>query len=148
DVASSAAERQEARARLAQVLGDRLGRKEESAQLYLSLLADGADASASAALERLASQGIRQAEIAAALAAHYQKRGDHQRHAAALLMRLPAVTDEERKQLLRQLGAIHETHLADSRAAFDFALRALTLDPADRSLLDDAVRLSRDLSSQ
>jgi len=148
EVASIGADRREAQARLAQLFSDRLGRKDEAAQLYLALLAEGTGNGVLAALERLASQGIRQVEIADALGAHYQKAGDHQRHAAALSMRLPTVGDGERKQLLTQLAAIHEKHLADSRAAFDFVLRALALDPTDRSLFGDAVRLARDLSSQ
>ncbi len=142
-------ERQEWKARLAQLYAERLNRKEEAAELYLELLREGLfSAAVTGGLERLAAQGIRQLEISKSLAPHYAKTGDHQRQVASLLVQLSTVQDRgEQKELLELLASTHEGQLADSRAAFEFRLRGLAVDPADQRILAEATRLARELSS-
>lgn len=144
------AQRREAQLQLAQLRCEHLNDKDRSAAEYLALLAEGAPApGVMAGLERLALQGIRPSEIGGALAAQYEKTGDHQRRAASLLAQLSASQDEgEREDLLRTLAGIHDKNLADSRGAFDFVLRALAIDPLDAPLQADALRLAADLSAQ
>src|SRR5262249_37612905 len=52
------------------------------------------------------------------------------------------------KQLLKTLATVHETHLADSRAAFDFIARAMQIEPFDAEVRREALRLAADLSCQ
>jgi len=61
----------------AQIQNEKLGRKDEAAQLYLSLLAEGdANAEVISSLEQLASEGIEQLRISQALAPHGVKVGE------------------------------------------------------------------------
>ncbi|HZN93644.1 MAG TPA: tetratricopeptide repeat protein, partial [Myxococcales bacterium] len=77
EMTETLSERQEWRGRLAQLYAERLQRKDEAVQLYLQLLGEGAaNAAVVGGLERLASAGVRQAEISRALAPHYAKTGD------------------------------------------------------------------------
>ncbi len=142
-------ERQEWKARLAQLYAERLSRKEEAAELYLGLLREGVmNAGVTGGLERLAAQGIRQLEISKALAPHYAKTGDHQRQVASLLVQLSTVQEKgEQKELLELLATTHEGQLADSRAAFEFRLRGLSVDASDAKFLEEATRLARELSA-
>jgi tetratricopeptide (TPR) repeat protein len=135
---------------LANLYLERLSRQEDAAALLLDLLRRGSlPASSLGALEELASAGKGSTEICAALAEHYAKLGAHQRQAAWLSSQLARTrAPSEQKQLLAQIAAIHERQLADSRAAFDFLLRALALEPSDSSLQADAARLARDLDAQ
>ncbi|MFZ5470742.1 MAG: tetratricopeptide repeat protein [Myxococcota bacterium] len=148
-LAETLPERQEWRCRLAQLYAERLARKEEAARLYLNLLAEGiASAAVVGGLERLASEGVRQGDISKALAPHYAKGGDYQRQVASLLVQLSTVQGkEEQKGLLSLLADTSEKHLLDSRGAFDFRLRGLTVDPADSAFRAEAVRLARFLSA-
>ncbi|MBI3185601.1 MAG: tetratricopeptide repeat protein [Myxococcales bacterium] len=148
-LSESPSDRQEWRSRLAQLYAERLGRKEEAARLYLGLLEERiTTAAVVGGLERLASQGVRQAEISKALAPHYAKSGDYQRQVASLLVQLSTVQGaEEQKGLLSLLAETSEKHLMDSRAAFDFRLRGLAADPSDPTFRSEAVRLSRVLSA-
>ena len=142
-------ERQEWRGRLAQLYAERLSRKDEAVQLYLGLLGEGAaNAAVVGGLERLASAGVRQAEISRALAPHYAKSGDYQRQVASLLVQLTSAQEmDQKKELLSLLAQTHERHLADLRAAFEFRVRGLQVDPADADFLAESVRLARELSS-
>ncbi len=150
-VADSPAERQEWRSRLAQLYAERLNRRDEAARIYLNLLAEGLESAAAVVggLERLASQGVRQAEISRALAPHYARAGDYQRQVASLLVQLGSVQDkDEQKGLLTLLAETTEKRLIDERAAFDFRLRGLSIDPLDSSFRVEAVRLARAVKAQ
>lgn len=149
-LADSAAERQEWRARLAQLLAERLNRKEEASRLYLNLLDEGIEnATVVGGLERLASQGIRPIDISRALAPVYARAGDFQRQVASLLVQLNSAQDrDETKTLLSLLAETTEKRLMDLRGAFDFRLRGLQLDPLDGAFRVEAARLSRELKAQ
>ncbi|MBJ6762133.1 tetratricopeptide repeat protein [Myxococcaceae bacterium JPH2] len=148
-LAESQLERNEWTARQAKLYAERLGRQEDAADLFLGLLSENVSSGVVVGgLERLATNGIRTGEIAAALAAHYGRTGDHQRQVAALQRQLDAVTEPAgRKRLLGLLAGIHEKQLADSRAAFDVRLRALREDPRDDANRAESQRLARDLSA-
>jgi tetratricopeptide (TPR) repeat protein len=145
-LADAPAERQEWRSRLAQLYAERLDRKDEAARLYLNLLEQGAQsATIVGGLERLASQGVRQAEISRALAPHYAKSGDYQRQVASLLVQLSSVQDrDEQKGLLALLADTTEKRLLDVRQAFELRLRGVALDPADSTFRAESVRLARE----
>lgn len=149
-LADSAAERQEWRARLAQLLAERLGRKEEASRLYLNLLDEGVEnATVVGGLERLASQGVRPIDISRALAPVYARAGDFQRQVASLLVQLNSAQDrDENKALLTLLADTTEKRLMDVRGAFDFRLRGLQLDPIDGAFRVEASRLARELKAQ
>ncbi len=149
-LADSPAERQEWRARLAQLYAERLDRRDEAARLYLNLLDDGNESAVVVGgLERLASQGVRQADISRALAPVYAKAGDYQRQVASLLVQLSSVQDrDEQKGLLSLLAETTERRLLDERAAFDLRLRGLTLDPADSVFRAEAARLAKALKAE
>ncbi|MCA2977219.1 MAG: tetratricopeptide repeat protein, partial [Myxococcaceae bacterium] len=149
-LADSTAERQEWRARLAQLLAERLSRKDEAARLYLHLLDEGvATAAVVGGLERLASQGVRATDIARALAPVYAQAGDFQRQVASLLVLLTSAQDrDEVKALLSLLAETTERRLLDLRGAFDFRLRGLQLDPLDGAFRVEAARLARELKAQ
>jgi tetratricopeptide (TPR) repeat protein len=149
-LADSAAERQEWRARLAQLFAERLSRKEEAARLYLNLLDEGSsNATVVGGLERLASQGVRPTDIARSLGPVYAKAGDFQRQVASLLVLLASAQDrDEVKALLTLLADTTEKRLMDVRGAFDFRLRGLALDPTDGAFRVEAARLSRELKAQ
>ena len=149
-LADSPAERQEWRARLAQLYSERLNRREDAVKLYLNLLDEGNESAAVVGgLERLAAQGVRQGDISRALAPIYAKAGDYQRQVASLLVQLSSVQDrDEQKHLLTLLAETTEKRLIDERAAFDLRLRGLTLDPADTAFRAEAVRLGRALKAE
>lgn len=144
-LADSPDERREWRARLGQLYSERLDRKEEGARIFLTLLEEGDESGmVVGGLERLASQGVRQADISRALAPVYARAGDHQRQAASLLVQLNSVQDaDEQKRLLDLLADTTEKHLADLRGAMDLRLRGLRLDPADSRFRAETVRLAR-----
>jgi tetratricopeptide (TPR) repeat protein len=149
-LADSAGERQEWRARLAQLFAERLNRRDEAAALYLNLLDEGfATATVVGGLERLASQGVRPTDIARALAPVYARAGDFQRQVASLLVLLSSAQDkDETKALLTLLAETTEKRLMDVRGAFDFRLRGLQLDPIDGAFRVEAARLARELNAQ
>ncbi len=149
-LADSPGERQEWRARLAQLYAERLNRKDEAARLYLNLLGEGVDSAAVVSgLERLAAQGTRQADVSRALAPVYARGGDYQRQVASLLVQLASVQEkDEQKSLLSLLAETTETRLLDVRAAYEFRVRGLLLDPSDSVFRAEAVRLARGLKSQ
>jgi golgin subfamily B member 1 len=149
-LADSAAERQEWRARLAQLYAERLARKDEAVALYLNLLAEGVEnATVEGGLERLAAQGIRTTDISRALAPVYARAGDFQRQVASLLVQLNSAQDrDESKALLTLLADTTEKRLMDVRGAFDFRLRGLQLDPVDGAFRVEASRLARELKAQ
>ncbi len=149
-LADSPAERQEWRARLAQLYSERLNRREDAVKLYLNLLDEGNESAAVVGgLERLAAQGVRQGDISRALAPIYARAGDYQRQVASLLVQLSSVQDrDEQKHLLTLLAETTEKRLIDERAAFDLRLRGLTLDPADTAFRAEAVRLGRALKAE
>lgn len=149
-LADSPAERQEWRARLAQLYSERLNRKDEAVRLYLNLLSEGNEsASVIGGLERLASQGVRQADVSRALAPVYARGGDYQRQVASLLVQLASVQDkDEQKSLLAILADTSEKRLLDERAALDLRLRGLAIDPADSTFRAEAVRLAGALKAQ
>jgi tetratricopeptide (TPR) repeat protein len=149
-VADTATERQEWRARLAQLCAERLNRKDEAARLYLNLLGEGVEAAGVVGgLERLAAQGVRQADVSRALAPIYARNGDYQRQVASLLVQLNSVQDrDEQKSLLSLLAETTEKRLLDERAAFDLRLRGVALDPSDTTFRAEAVRLSRQVKAQ
>jgi tetratricopeptide (TPR) repeat protein len=149
-LADSTSERQEWRARLAQLYAERLNQKDEAARLYLNLLGEGVEtAPVVGGLERLASQGVRQADISRALAPVYAQAGDYQRQVASLLVQLSSVHEQaEQKSLLSLLAETSERRLLDERAAFDLRLRGLAIDPADSTFRVEAVRLARALKAQ
>lgn len=149
-LADSAAERQEWRARLAQLFAERLGRKDEAARLYLNLLDEGVEnATVVGGLERLASQGVRPTDISRALAPVYARAGDFQRQVASLLVQLASAQDrDESKALLTLLAETTEKRLLDVRGAFDLRLRGLQVDPVDGAFRVEAARLARELKAQ
>ncbi|HVE87816.1 MAG TPA: tetratricopeptide repeat protein, partial [Myxococcales bacterium] len=149
EITETLSERQEWRARLGQLYAERLSRKDEAVDVYLVLLAEGAaNAAVVGGLERLASAGVRQAEISRALAPHYAKTGDYQRQVASLLVQLTSAQEaDQKKELLALLAQVHERQLADVRAAFEFRVRGLQVDPADLDFRTEAIRLARELSS-
>lgn len=149
-LADSPAERQEWRARLAQLYAERLNRKDEAARLYLNLLGEGGDTAAVVSgLERLAAQGVRQADVSRALAPVYARAGDYQRQVASLLVQLGSVQDRnEQKSLLSLLAETTEVRLLDERAAYELRVRGLAIDPGDSAFRAEASRLSRQLKSQ
>lgn len=148
-LAESTVDRQEWRARLAQLYAERLGRKEEAAGLYLNLLNEGVESAAVVGnLERLASQGIRQTEISRALAPFYAKGGDYQRQVASLLVQLASVHEvDAQKELLGLLAETSEKRLMDPEGAFNFRLRGLALAPEDSTFRAEAIRLAREHSA-
>ncbi|HME90869.1 MAG TPA: tetratricopeptide repeat protein, partial [Myxococcaceae bacterium] len=136
-------------AKLAQIYADRQSQPDRAVALLLPLLQSAPSQDVLVALERLASRGIHAGEISEALSRHYEAAGDRHRQAAALLVGLSAAKEPPlQKQLLQTLAAIHETHLADSRAAFDFIVRAMQIEPLDAEVRGQAVRLASDLSCQ
>lgn len=149
-LADSPAERQEWRARLAQLYAERLHRREEAVKLYLNLLDEGnSSAAVVGGLERLASQGVRQGDISRALAPVYAQAGDYQRQVASLLVQLSSVQDrDEQKNLLTLLAETTEKRLIDERAAFDLRLRGLALDPSDTAFRAEALRLGHALKAE
>lgn len=149
-LADSAPERQEWRARLAQLFSERLGRKDEAVRLYLNLLEEGVEnATVVGGLERLASQAVRPTDISRALAPVYARAGDFQRQVASLLVQLNAAQErDELKALLTLLAETTEKRLLDLRGAFDFRLRGLRLDPLDGAFRVESARLSRELKVQ
>lgn len=149
-LADSPTERQEWRARLAQLFAERLNRKEEAARLYLNLLDENVESAAVVGgLERLAAQGVRQTDISRALAPVYARAGDYQRQVASLLVQLGSVQDvAEQKNLLTLLAETTEKRLIDDRAAFDLRVRGLNLDPADSIFRAEALRLGRALKAE
>jgi tetratricopeptide (TPR) repeat protein len=144
-LAESGTDRAEWRSRLAQLYAERLNRREEAAKLFLQLLAEGAESAAViGGLERLAAQGIRQAEISRALAPQYAKAGDYQRQVASLLVQLSSVQEkDEQKGLLELLADTTEKRLLDERSAYEYRLRGLALDPGDSTFRAEALRLAR-----
>ena len=148
-LAETQVERSDWAARQARLYAERLNRPQEAAGLFLQLLAEnGATGVVLGGLERLASGGVRTAEIAEALASHYGRSGDHQRQVSAMLQQLEATQDAAvRQRLSGQLADIHEKQLADSRAAFDCRVRALREFPTDEENLAEAARLAHDLSA-
>lgn len=148
-LAGNLAERQEWRSRLAQLYAERLHREEEAARLYLGLLEEGvASAAVVGGLEQLASRGVRPADISRALAPQYSKSGDHQRQVASLLVQLSsAQSKDEQKSLLSILAQTCERNLLDTKAAFDFLLRGISVDPLDSGFRAEARRLARTLST-
>ena len=135
--------------KLAQIYADRLAHTERAVSLLFERMQSAPSPEVLSTLERLASRGIQPAEISEVLARHYGQSGDHQRQSAALLIGLSSAKDPAiQKQLLEALAGIHEKHLADTRGAFEFFLRALRLDPRDPNLRAQAARLARDLSAQ
>ncbi|MDY7229820.1 tetratricopeptide repeat protein [Hyalangium rubrum] len=149
-LADTQLERSDWTARQAKLYAERLNRPQDAAQLFLTLLSENVSTGlVMGGLERLAAAGIRTAEIAEALAAHYGRTGDHQRQVAALQQQLDATTDQAaRRRLISMLAGIHEKQLADSRAAFDCRVRALREDAKDDISRAEALRLARDLSAQ
>lgn len=149
-LADSPAERQEWRGRLGQLFAERLGRKDEAARIFLTLLSEGNEsATVVGGLERLASQGVRQADISRALAPLYARAGDYQRQVASLLVQLNSVQEkDEQKSLLNLLSETTEKHLADVRGALDLRLRGLKLEPSDSTFRAEVVRLSRAQKAQ
>jgi golgin subfamily B member 1 len=143
-LAETPSERQEWRMRLAQLFAERLGRKDESAQLYLGLLAEGVEVSALVSgLERLCAAQIRQAEIARALAPVYAKTKDFQRQVASLLLLLASTTDlEERRQIFGVAADTHEKQLLNVRAAFELRGRLFFEDVADIANRHEGLRLA------
>jgi tetratricopeptide (TPR) repeat protein len=134
---------------LAQLYCDRLSRPDDGVALLLQLLQTAPAPEVLSSLERMAARGIRPTEISEALAKHHGERGDHQRQVASLLIGLSSSKHpDHQKEILRALAGIHEKHLADTRMAFDFLVRALSLDPLDEELRAEATRLARDLSAQ
>lgn len=133
----------------AQMQSEKLGKKDEAAQLYLSLLAEGdANADVISSLEQLASEGIHQVRISQALAPHYAQVGDHQRQVASLLIQVSSSEDKaERMQLLSLLAETAEKHLLDIRAAFKFRLQGVALDLDDLVFRDEAKRLATALNA-
>jgi len=131
----------------AQMQTEKLGRKDEAAQLYLSLLAEGEE-SAISGLEQLASEGIQQVRIAQALAPHYARVGNHQRQVASLLIQASSSEDKaERMQLLSLLAETTEKHLSDLRAAFEFRMQGIALDIDNLVFRSGAKRLATALNA-
>ncbi|MBL9038369.1 MAG: tetratricopeptide repeat protein, partial [Archangium sp.] len=142
--------RQSWRAQLAQLYAERLDRRDAAADLYISLVEEGVTtATIIGGLERLAALGIRQTEVARLLAPHYAQNGDVQRQVASLLVLLSSAKElADKKGLLALLADTSEHRLLDGRAAFDFRLRGVALDPADASFRVEAARLARVLGAQ
>jgi tetratricopeptide (TPR) repeat protein len=149
-LASDAAESREWRWRRAQVLADRLNRKEEAAGLYLALLAEEPNRPGLvAALERLASTGIQALRIARALHPLYLSAGDVQRAAAALQTCISgAERASERVRLWVELADLCEARLADPRAALSHREQAFRLSPSEPGLAASLERLAGELSAQ
>src|SRR5262249_34760705 len=121
--------------KLAQIYADRLAHTERAVSLLFERMQSAPSPEVLSTLERLASGEFHPAEISEVLARHYGQSGDHQRQSAALLIGLSSAKDPAiQKQLLEALAGIHEKHLADTRGAFEFFLRALRLDPPDPNL--------------
>ncbi|HEX8439664.1 tetratricopeptide repeat protein [Archangium sp.] len=148
-LAETQVERSDWAARQARLYAERLNRPQEAAGLFLQLLAENvATGVVLGGLERLASAGVRTAEISEALANHYGRSGDHQRQVSAMLQQLEGTQDAAvRQRLFGQIAGIHEKQLADSRAAFDLRVRALREIPTDEVNRADAARLAHDLSA-
>jgi len=134
---------------LAQMQNEKLGRKDEAAHIYLSLLAEGEEsADIISSLEQLASEGIQQVRISQALAPHYAQVGDHQRQIASLLIQASSTEDKtERMQLLALLAETTEKHLTDFRAAFEFRLQGIALDVDSLVFRNEAKRLAAALNA-
>ncbi len=149
-LATDPAESREWRWRRAQVLADRLNRKEEAAGLYLALLAEEPNRPGlQTALERLASAGIQALRIARALYPLYLKAGDVQRAAAALQTCIAgAERAPERVRLWLELADLSEDRLADPRAALGHREQAYRLAPTEPGLAASLERLAGELSAQ
>jgi len=133
----------------AKMQSEKLGRKDEAVQAYLSLLAEGeGSADVISSLEQLATEGIQQVRISKALAPHYAQVGDHQRQVASLLIQVSSSEDKaERMQLLSLLAETAEKHLADLRAAFEFRLQGIALDADNLVFRNEAKRLAAALNA-
>ena len=137
------------RAFFAQMQSEKLGRKDEAVQIYLSLLTEGeGSADVISALEKLAGEGVQQVRISQALVPHYARVGDHQRQIASLLIQVASSEDKaERMQLLSLLAETSEKHLADCRAAFEFRLQGIALDVDNLVFRNEAKRLALELNA-
>jgi len=133
----------------AQMHREKLGRKDEAAQIYLSLLGEGEEeADVISGLEQLAGEGIQQVRISQALAPYYARVGDHQRQVASLLIQVSSSEEKaERMQLLSLLAETAEKHLADFRAAFEFRLQGIALDVDNLVFRNEAKRLAEALNA-
>jgi len=148
-LAETQVERSDWAGRQARLYAERLNRPQDAAGIFLQLLAENvATGVVLGGLERLASGGVRTAEVAEALAGHYGRNGDHQRQVSAMLQQLEATQDAAaRQRLYGQIASIHEKQLADSRAAFDLRVKAVRELPTDEANRADAARLAHDLSA-
>ncbi|MGQ0504636.1 MAG: tetratricopeptide repeat protein, partial [Myxococcaceae bacterium] len=123
--------------RLARLYAE-LGRGEDAVRLLLPRLSAGGEPIAEE-LQRLAAQGLQEAEIRSALTPHLARSGDRQREAAALFVELAGATQaDHKKKALVRLAELNAEALNDPKAAFGFLLRAVALTPDDTALVDKA----------
>ncbi|MFY0578843.1 tetratricopeptide repeat protein [Cystobacter fuscus] len=148
-VAETQVERSDWAARQARLYAERLNRPQEAATLFLQLLSENVSTGVVlGGLERLATAGVRTAEIAEALARHYGRQGDHQRQVTALSQQLEATQDvAARQRLFAQIAGLQEKQLVDGRSAFDLRLKALREVPTDEANRAQLSRLAHELSA-
>ncbi len=149
-LAKEPAEAREWRSRLAQVLSDRLGKKEEAAELFLALLAEEPGrAELLPALEKIAAAGVMSRSIAEATLPLHQASGDHGRAADAMQLLITGTDDPSRKMSLYfELAEVYEEKLADRRAAYTCMEKAFRLSPASPAAREELERLAQELAAQ
>ncbi|OJH38275.1 tetratricopeptide repeat protein [Cystobacter ferrugineus] len=148
-VSETQVERSDWAARQARLYAERLNRPQEAATLFLQLLSENVSTGVVlGGLERLATAGVRTAEIAEALARHYGRQGDHQRQVTALSQQLEATQDvAARQRLFAQIAGLQEKQLADGRSAFDLRIKALREVPTDEGNRAQLARQAHELSA-
>ncbi len=131
--------------RRARLLDERLGKKEQAAELYLEVLARSADhGEVVEALASLVSAGVMPFSIAKALEPIYAQQGEP----AKQLEMLEAIVDHgndpaERKAAAFKAATLAEHRLSDAPAALRSWTKALALDPSSEEARGSVLRLAQ-----
>ena len=138
------------RRRLAEIFEQRLNDTERALALCADILGDESvendvAAAAVAILERLQGRGVSPLKIAQILQPYYALAGDWRRHVDMLELRLETCdSDEERLNLLDQIGRVYQEKLDQPELAYNAWSRAFRLSPADEEIFDKVSRLAEE----
>ncbi len=146
-LASHSEEKVEWRSRWAQVLNERLGRKEEAADIYLELIQQNPRPEFYVALERIAAYGVATKRIAEVCFPFLLESGDFGRAVQALELLIYG-TDDVRKRIhyMEKMSSILQEKFANSQSAWDWLEMAFRLDPSDHKIREQLEQLSAELS--
>ncbi len=143
-LAQTEKERADHRCRRGWVLADRLGEKQQAAELFLEVLGEFPErGEAVLALTKLLEAGVLPCRIAQALERIYAHRGQYGRQ----MEMLGVIIEQEERSDVRGLAArrgakIAENRLHDFRGALELAGVALREDPSDEGLRSSFMRLA------